>query len=579
MDPVSAAASVLAISAAGVQVSIKLVSLATQISTASDRITSIGNDVSLVSGILQQLGDLMGQKDSTYDTKIFNEAGLQTTMHSANMCQQIFHDLRLAASDASMQLRACKKPTGGKFKLSVTEKAKWPFLQPKIDGLRQDLQEAKGTLMLMLQVTSLAFTKRIADRRSTGSTSATEMQEMVRTIIALHQQPRPSDSERCESTQMDHCGDEVLETAKGRGNVAAHTIGSARKSQIPTAVAPHTAVVKSGEPRKPRYSAGQSARGESTNPDSSWLLDRSDLVVEPQGLLPGSNSTSPYPNQANIPIHKDDRQSPSHTNSSDPVQANQADPMEQQIFFLEPKLQDRFDKIVLSWTVQNPKLSENAIGEHIKQHEKAGLSDMAKTLENLHPFEQRVVENAIANCRTKVRVAFALRTTSDLSTRNIRFQGVPGLHFVVGTTNIGVESCSMGPIPDTTNTRAESCSVKEKFSMQQSPRQPQSGFLQQNRFRISQKGPAAKRRSRTGQNHKKLLFWKRHKNNTSGMPMADDSLSGPSLGNTMSGSFGNIPNKDNQFLRMDLDGILAGEDLEARKVVCKLLGKYTTLYE
>ncbi|KAL9631430.1 MAG: hypothetical protein Q9164_005898 [Protoblastenia rupestris] len=654
-----------------------------------------------------------------------------------------------------MQLRACKKPTGGKFKLSVTEKAKWPFLQPKIDGLRQDLQEAKGTLMLMLQVTSLAFTKRVADLRPTGSTSAFEMQEMVRTISALHQQPRPSDHECCESTQTDHCEDEELETTKGRGNVAAHTTDSARKSQIPTAVAPYTSMVKLGQPREPKYSARHTARGELANPDSSWPLEHSDLVVKPQKPLQGSNSTSAYPNQADMPIHEDDRQMPSLTSSSDPVQASEAGPMEQQIFFLKPILQDWFDKIVLSWTVQNPKLSGNAIAKHIKQHEKAGLYGMVKTLENLHPFEQKVVESAIANCRTRVEVAFALRTTSDLSARNIRLQGVPGLHFVV-ETNTRAESCSVKPIQDIsgfsgstsdtafgevshrgslmlnagsaklpprpkegdheflhpgasynqseilnnpenndmapqaskplmsilpTATRPHGFGVsptttyleqshrrkmldypilvdsamhydnrptqqqrtpmqgqamlkqqeetvmqqqqmqqpqmqqqqmqqQKQPSWQQSASQPQSSYLQQ--YQNAQQdmllmpvfkrrsaaistqpltytshhytspnyvGSAKRKRPRIGQNHNNLPIETEHTYNTSGMPMADDSFSGPSLRNTMSGSFGNIVYEDNQSSQMDLDGILAGEDLEARKIVYELLGKYTTLYE
>lgn len=43
-----------------------------------------------------------------------------------------------------------------KIKPSVVEKAKWPFLQPGLEALRTDLREAKGTLMLMLQVHLLA---------------------------------------------------------------------------------------------------------------------------------------------------------------------------------------------------------------------------------------------------------------------------------------------------------------------------------------------------------------------------------------------------------------------------------------
>lgn len=57
MEAVSIAASLVGIGTAGCQIAIKLYTLATQISTASERISSISNDLSLTSGLLQQLGE------------------------------------------------------------------------------------------------------------------------------------------------------------------------------------------------------------------------------------------------------------------------------------------------------------------------------------------------------------------------------------------------------------------------------------------------------------------------------------------------------------------------------------------
>ena len=165
MDGVSIAASIVGIASAGVQVSIKLVTLATQISTASDRVSAIGNDISLTSGVLHQLGELMTQKTTDDGVSIFSQGGLESTRASAAVCEKIFLQVEREAKKASEQLRDCKQGrfTGGKIKLSRAEKAKWPFLQPSVDTLRADLREAKGTLMLMLQVTTLALSKRMAD--------------------------------------------------------------------------------------------------------------------------------------------------------------------------------------------------------------------------------------------------------------------------------------------------------------------------------------------------------------------------------------------------------------------------------
>ena len=165
MDGLSVAASIVGIATAGVQVSIKVVTLAGQISTAADRISSIGNDVSLTSAILHQLGDLMSQKTSGSSIPVFSKDGLESTKSSAELCQKMFVEIERQTAKASNVIRERKRPIGEKVKLTRTEKAKWPFLQPSIGVLRTDLREAKGTLMLMLQVcvVSVAFHRIASD--------------------------------------------------------------------------------------------------------------------------------------------------------------------------------------------------------------------------------------------------------------------------------------------------------------------------------------------------------------------------------------------------------------------------------
>ncbi|KAL8826102.1 MAG: hypothetical protein Q9170_007534, partial [Blastenia crenularia] len=149
---VSVAASVVSISAAGCQLAVKLCNLISQIITAPDRIIAISNDVSLPCSILQQLVDLMTQEGNDGAASIFNESSLETTETSAVICQGIFTQLEQAVKDASKQIREAGRPIG-KIKLSAAEKAKWPFLHPSMDIFRNDLKEAKGILMLMLQIT------------------------------------------------------------------------------------------------------------------------------------------------------------------------------------------------------------------------------------------------------------------------------------------------------------------------------------------------------------------------------------------------------------------------------------------
>ena len=61
MEGVGAAASILAVAGAGIQISLKLIAFADQISTAPKRIQDVGTDVSVTAGTLRELGELMSK--------------------------------------------------------------------------------------------------------------------------------------------------------------------------------------------------------------------------------------------------------------------------------------------------------------------------------------------------------------------------------------------------------------------------------------------------------------------------------------------------------------------------------------
>lgn len=185
MEAVGAASAILSIATVGVQCSMKLMTFAGQIKTAPDQITKIAEEVSLNASILQQLGELAKEnvgngpptsddKDSSNDDmksvhdaetaaskqSIFNAKGLGTVMSLAKNCEEIFNSLDQSLRKASKQLCA-KLGNSGKVKLSHAEKFKWPFLLPGMDTLRNELQHVKGTLMLMLQVAMLAYSRKL----------------------------------------------------------------------------------------------------------------------------------------------------------------------------------------------------------------------------------------------------------------------------------------------------------------------------------------------------------------------------------------------------------------------------------
>ena len=189
MDGVSAAASIIGIASVGVQISIKLITFSNQVGTAPSRIRLIGNDVSLTSGVLQQLGDLMHQQNGKQDDTItiFSKGGLLTTQASATTCKGIFEQLEDALKKASRQIRESGAGLGTrKVVLSKTERLRFPFLQPSLDNLRGELRDARGTLLLILQVTTLAYSKKLAELNRPTILSREEQVELMRSILAMH---------------------------------------------------------------------------------------------------------------------------------------------------------------------------------------------------------------------------------------------------------------------------------------------------------------------------------------------------------------------------------------------------------
>ena len=189
MEAVGAAASILAIAGAGIQISLKLIAFADRVGTAPKRIQDVGTDVSVTAGTLQELGELM---KNTVPTKksvgMFKDDQVENIKASSTRCEGIFNELKDILGKASQQLRDVDKSTTKthdafpKIKLSRLERMKWPFLQPGMESLRSALRDAKGTLTLILQLVHLRHA------HMTASLDREEQSDLVRMIAAMKRQ-------------------------------------------------------------------------------------------------------------------------------------------------------------------------------------------------------------------------------------------------------------------------------------------------------------------------------------------------------------------------------------------------------
>lgn len=387
MEGLSIAASLVALSSAGVQVSIKLFSLATQISTATERVTSLANDVSLVSGLLRQLGELEDDP-SVGESSLFNAAGLDLTKHSVTVCSNAFEALRSAVYKASHQLASLQKPAKDqpKLRLRPMEKAKWPFLQPNMDNLRRDLQDAKTTLMLILQLGTLTLSKKMVNNCAPKGNDSMNMENMIRTIEAIHREQRPSIETQ---TDVEDCTADDTTTAprecpNQKNNDSRATYGGFL-------------------PSGPLFDEA---------PDRG-SLKRKMLTENAPSFIPRLQlDKSPNPKQ------------------HEAAQITTPDPTGEVFsFLLKPKLEDHSESIKLSWISQTVKLPPTNM-KYIRQEETV----MINTLCGFHEHEQKLVTQALqatGKVSHSAHLVSVKRTHTNLILRDTLVRDLPGVQVFI----------------------------------------------------------------------------------------------------------------------------------------------------
>ncbi|KAL8925107.1 MAG: hypothetical protein Q9172_002374 [Xanthocarpia lactea] len=366
-----------------------------KISTAVERISSISNEVSLTSGVLQQLSELMTTKATHDGTTIFSQGGLDTTRKSAAMCENIFKDIDQAAKDASQQIRARRKHAGGKIKLTNSEKLKWPFLQPSIASLRTDLENAKGTLMLMLQVTSLAFSKKMADMprsHQTASTNIVEQREIIDAILTIQKQQNDIESSKSKRLLVSSSSCNTPATATQDNLDEQSTLAQNGFPDTTPALAIRPHILAAMPPRSPPITRTK----------------------------PGSDHSSPA---AGVVL------TPSESTISDGAEGAKT----LEFFLMKPTIKDLGDVIQLSWKIHKLRMQQAEILNHISNNEQEGLAPVHETYQALYTHEHVALEDEIsrAGAGSYVSLRSMKRIYTDLTHREILFKGIPGLQFVL----------------------------------------------------------------------------------------------------------------------------------------------------
>ncbi len=151
-------ASVVQIADVGLRLSIKLYTFGEIVASADRSVISISKDVSLTSGVLKELGQIL---DKDKETRTFSENAVQTADGVVKECLGVFREMEniLVKKMPSLATGDGRDGKGGertKRAMVMLERLKWGYLQPKLELLRSNLDRLKSTLLLMLNVITYA---------------------------------------------------------------------------------------------------------------------------------------------------------------------------------------------------------------------------------------------------------------------------------------------------------------------------------------------------------------------------------------------------------------------------------------
>jgi hypothetical protein len=162
MAEIGLIASVIQVAGAGLKLSQTLYQYADTVANADRRIKDIAKEVQLTSFVIDELGHIFNQDQSS---TILSENAIKTADETVKECSTVFQELDAA-------LKKTKKNTLGRLML--------PFRESKIDLLRNHIDKLKSTLQLLMQV--LTHAHQIASQKLDREAEA-EQREQIKQLL------------------------------------------------------------------------------------------------------------------------------------------------------------------------------------------------------------------------------------------------------------------------------------------------------------------------------------------------------------------------------------------------------------
>ena len=138
------------------------------------------------------------------------------------------------------------------------------------------------------------------------------------------------------------------------------------------------------------------------------------------------------------------------------------------LFLLKPVVENFFDKVELTWLLQNTQMRESAIKRYMARQDYR--TDVFNKLHTLHPYEKKILDGVIfgIDMSTEGSLLSLERTETTICHRDITFRDIPGLQFVVRRED---------PIPDAVPPNIPEPPVSPRMSSRRRPSRPRRDHL------------------------------------------------------------------------------------------------------
>ncbi|KAF2196610.1 hypothetical protein GQ43DRAFT_250154 [Delitschia confertaspora ATCC 74209] len=189
MAEIGLIASVIQVAGAGLKLSQTLYQYADSVASADRRIKDIAKEVQLTSFVIDELGHIFKQDQSS---AVLSRNAIKTADETVKECSNVFLEM-----DAALK-------KSGKRGMS---KILWPFREPKMELLRKNIERLKSTLMLLMHV--LTHAHQVASQKRDHEAEAAQ-REQIKTLIRRKKESTKRYEESLRNYSMSEDGSTVI---------------------------------------------------------------------------------------------------------------------------------------------------------------------------------------------------------------------------------------------------------------------------------------------------------------------------------------------------------------------------------